>query len=49
MPQTFAIASRTTHIKGFTVKSSCNQHRIDPIDRSLDSKHVLHEQLHASF
>lgn len=29
MPQTFAIASRTTRIKGFTVKSSCNQHRID--------------------
>lgn len=29
MPQTFYIASRTAHIKGFTVKSSCNQHRID--------------------
>lgn len=29
MPQTFYIASRTAHIKGFTVKSSWNQHRID--------------------
>jgi len=29
MPQTFYIASRTARIKGFTVKSSCSQHRTD--------------------
>lgn len=34
MPQTFSIASRTAHIKGFTVKSSCNQHRLISIDHS---------------